>query len=592
MRLSSLMIIIASLVFLFGCTIPVLGIDVPIPFLDSEEDDGGLPPGLIPTPPPQTNPVEQTNESGNETDSINWTNLIIKCNDSSVRLVRIGLDFDPCVKMVINESCESTNLSECDVTYINLCDDTDISICDILGIDASLCNDTDNLTRCDGTDAVNCTNSSLNSSRMWIGKDFVCNKTNISFCNLCKDERMQVMDQSREDSCNVSESGCGWENMSICKIISGVKNHSCPEYDYTLDNMSNIRYYRADDSTNASACPLCMNSSISGCNITNDTNLSVDIDLLNLSGERIIVLCNETEEEEVEQEPTLTEKKALEAMFIDVGFGDATLIRSKYYTVLIDTGSASSVESMLDKFENMSVGYIDTLIISNWKEEKVGGLEELLKNHVVYEVVHNGETDLNRVSREAGRLFDKFGISESIVESGDVLYRDIFEIDIYNPQKQRYLEVDADSLAFSVAYEDFCMFFPGEIDTDLEVLVVDRNKNLRSCPIFKWRNHGDGWGESSLLFDRVGSQEVVISVGPNDLGLPSNTTLERLRIAKKNTWNTQEIDDIYVNVSRNGTYTIDTLRTLDPETGKPVASTEIIGDVYDRWVVEEDLFID
>ena len=77
-----------------------------------------------------------------------------------------------------------------------------------------------------------------------------------------------------------------------------------------------------------------------------------------------------------------------------------------------------------------------------------------------------------------------------------------------------------------------------------------------TCDVYKLPYHGEGRPTPSLLQERLNPSAVVISVGPNTEGLPSPTTLERLKLANISTWRTDVNGDIQVIADLNETYSI------------------------------------
>ncbi|VVC01500.1 Uncharacterised protein [uncultured archaeon] len=129
-------------------------------------------------------------------------------------------------------------------------------------------------------------------------------------------------------------------------------------------------------------------------------------------------------------------------------------------------------------------------------------------------------------------------------------------LEIFNPPAPQFSQSpEANSVVMRVWYNNFCAFLPGDIENEQHASIVGK-VGSRRCDVYKWPYHGRGSPQASLLFDRFQPSNAVISVGANDLGLPSSTTLERLRISNTKIWRTDTDGDVYVHVDENGNFNI------------------------------------
>src|SRR5437016_12610552 len=83
----------------------------------------------------------------------------------------------------------------------------------------------------------------------------------------------------------------------------------------------------------------------------------------------------------------LISAQQLEIRFLDVGQGDAALIRSGTKTLLIDAGSSAGVVSYLRAFH---IDTIDLIIASHNHADHIGGMTGVLQSAVVRFYMDNG----------------------------------------------------------------------------------------------------------------------------------------------------------------------------------------------------------
>lgn len=247
----------------------------------------------------------------------------------------------------------------------------------------------------------------------------------------------------------------------------------------------------------------------------------------------------------------------LEIIYFNVGFGDATLIRRGNFTMLLDSGPNSSLQNLSSTLASIGVTRLDVLALSSWDDGNVGGLSSTTKKLSIDNVWHNGLPTKSNASLAANALLKKSQIPSITPQSGDTYRFGDLEFDFYNPPSSRSISNDnLNSLVFSLRRGNFCAFFTGMLDQEAEPAVLWAMKNITHCQIYKLPNRGVGRESPSLIVERLTPEQFVLSVGPNNLGLPSPSTLERLRLRGNTLWRTSAAGNIYVRAMPNGTYSV------------------------------------
>ncbi|MFN3909837.1 MAG: hypothetical protein ACK4J0_01215 [Candidatus Anstonellaceae archaeon] len=264
----------------------------------------------------------------------------------------------------------------------------------------------------------------------------------------------------------------------------------------------------------------------------------------------------------------------LEIYFFDVGFGDATLIRTKFSTILIGTGSEFSSAALVEKLRSLGVKKIDELILDSWLDTKIGGAKLILKRFPINRVW---------VSKEIPSLFKAQEVYSLIKQNNILIYNPVIgdkvnfqdlSLEVYNPQVKEYVNhPEANAIVLKIVYGNFCLFLPSDIEQEIEPVIVS-NLDKSSCSLYKWRKNGEGRPTPSILFNNLAPKDVIISVGPTSKGeYPSKTTLTFLSIAKVGVYRTDIDKDIFVNVSKTGSYHISKKANLEV-LGKWYSSTD------------------
>ncbi|MFH1306078.1 MAG: MBL fold metallo-hydrolase [Candidatus Micrarchaeota archaeon] len=246
----------------------------------------------------------------------------------------------------------------------------------------------------------------------------------------------------------------------------------------------------------------------------------------------------------------------LEILFFDVGHGDATLVRTGEFTMLIDAGPTDMAGNLTNMLKEAGVEEIDVLVISTWAPEKIGGVKTIFKRFSVHEVWRSEEVPMGWVYEDTEDYIERQEVMVKNLKAGEVVEKGVLEIEIFNPQeKESENYPEANSIVMRLNYGEFCVVLPAYLEHKMEALVMD-GIGHKECPVFKWRSHGDARPEPSVLFDRVNPDDVIISVGQNDEELPDPTTLSRLSIARVGVWRTDLDKNIYINATEFGEYVI------------------------------------
>jgi len=293
-------------------------------------------------------------------------------------------------------------------------------------------------------------------------------------------------------------------------------------------------------------------TNVSESNETLDSNETIN-GTLDVNGTNVGIGENKTENNDsLVVEP---EVENMHMLFLDVGFGDSTLIKAGKRVILVDAGADGQTVST--RLAELNITDIDLLVISSWDDEKIGGVRIILRDFKVGEVWTSQEVPANFIFDSIKDYIDKHEVLLTHPKIGDKYHYGDIEIDVYNPQKEEYLNyADANSIVMRVNFGDFCAFLPSDLEQVMEQPVVNALDD-KTCAVYKWRNNGEGRPNPSILFDKVSPSDTIISVGPNEFGYPSSTTIQRLGIARNGIYRTDIDGDIYVNAKKDGTYIIE-----------------------------------
>lgn len=232
-----------------------------------------------------------------------------------------------------------------------------------------------------------------------------------------------------------------------------------------------------------------------------------------------------------------------EIVYIDIGQGDSTLIRTPYNKsiTLIDTGGKVSFQT--EKWQTRHSKTNGETIVANYLLSKgISSLDRLILTHQDADHVGNFPSiskliSIKRVYVPAGMeklsSFQHRLVKSSIkqnhvypVKIGDLI--DDPNINILHPTKEGQ-GTNADSVVLEYNFYGVPCLFTGDLDKDNEIALIKRLPNLQ-VDILKLGHHGSKTSSDESFIHALRPKYAIISAGrQNRYGHPNEETLETLR---------------------------------------------------------------
>lgn len=245
----------------------------------------------------------------------------------------------------------------------------------------------------------------------------------------------------------------------------------------------------------------------------------------------------------------------LEMRFLDVGQGDAILLRSIGKVALIDAGRSPGITARLDA---LGVDTVDLLLVSHNHADHLGGVPAVLQRFPVRYYLDNGVPAPTQVYREAIRLVEKLGITylrptARTIRLGDARLRIL-------PLSLEGDPADQNNSSVGVVVE--CGLFKALLTGDSEVAELSAWLALIDVPnvdVLKAGHHGSDNGLTPEWLERTAPAVVVINVGrDNAYGHPQPWALEQYRATGAEIYRTDRDGDVIVLVCADGTHMVAT----------------------------------
>ncbi|MBQ2657369.1 MAG: MBL fold metallo-hydrolase [Erysipelotrichaceae bacterium] len=206
--------------------------------------------------------------------------------------------------------------------------------------------------------------------------------------------------------------------------------------------------------------------------------------------------------------------------FIDVGQGDATLIRdSLYHTcILIDTGSSYQYYSLKKALFNEGIYRIDYLVITHDDEDHNGNIENLKNDFKIQNIIETG------TSIDHERIYMK--------------YYDLYGFDNDNDS----------SLVYSFRIDSVTFLFTGDISAEAERELIHRYGPM-NIDVLKVAHHGSYTSSSRYFISSILPRFAVISTSGR-YGHPHDVVLSVLNDYKVKYYITRDDGTITFSFSR------------------------------------------
>jgi competence protein ComEC len=242
--------------------------------------------------------------------------------------------------------------------------------------------------------------------------------------------------------------------------------------------------------------------------------------------------------------------------FLDVGQGDATLLKLPGVRILTDGGPDRKV---LQSLEAVDAGtkHIDLVVISHPQLDHFNGIRYVLDKYSVGMVILNGRNDDPGVGEWPLFLAElkSKNVPILVLEEGDRIKIGDTHIDILgpNPTFKESGELNDTAVIERIVTPDWSALLAGDIGFAVEDFLQHK---LSGVDILKVNHHGSRFSSGSSFLRAMHPQIAVISSGKdNHYGHPSPETLKRLEDQGVKVFRTDRSGSISI-VRNNGNFRI------------------------------------
>lgn len=228
----------------------------------------------------------------------------------------------------------------------------------------------------------------------------------------------------------------------------------------------------------------------------------------------------------------------LDVYTLDIGQGDAHLIKVGDEYTLIDTGDVDHRERLIALLKQYNVKSLKNVIITHPHADHMGGFYALIKAGIpISHVYDNGMDATTSVYKTYVKNITNKKIPLTALYKGDTVdLGNGATFTVYAPTKGDYIldnkgrpDPNDNSIVGKLVFGKFSMLFTGDASRAEENRLTKEENTKLSSRVIKVGHHGSASSSQKDFLRSVRPELAVISVGlHNDYGHPTSQALKRL----------------------------------------------------------------
>ncbi len=227
-------------------------------------------------------------------------------------------------------------------------------------------------------------------------------------------------------------------------------------------------------------------------------------------------------------------KKYLEVIFLDVGQGDATLIKTpEGQNILIDGGEDEQIIKRLGRELPWWDKKIDLMMLTHPHSDHVGGLVDVLKRYAVSKVLYTGASHSSPDYIAWLEMIKEKKISLKIINHPQkIQLGENLVLEIVFPKEQSDIDkrtnLNNSSIVAKLVYGQNSFLLTGDAEMEVERKLLANRDDLKA-DVLKVGHHGSNTSSTDIFLQAVQPSYAVIEVGENNsFGHPSPRVIKRL----------------------------------------------------------------
>ena len=219
----------------------------------------------------------------------------------------------------------------------------------------------------------------------------------------------------------------------------------------------------------------------------------------------------------------------MEVHFIDVGQGDATLIKAGAHAMLIDAGDNSEGTAVQSYLNSQGIEKLDYVIGTHPDADHIGGLDVVVYKFDCKKIFMPGVTSDTKTYDDVMQALKSKNQKAQAPKPGETYTLGDASFTVIAPVKGYGDETNNWSIGMVLQYGENRFLFTGDAEKEAEEDILAKGEDI-SADVYKASHHGSKTGSCDDFLDKVHPSYAVISCGEgNKYGHPSAQTLNNFR---------------------------------------------------------------
>ncbi|MDR3091505.1 MAG: MBL fold metallo-hydrolase [Clostridiales bacterium] len=222
----------------------------------------------------------------------------------------------------------------------------------------------------------------------------------------------------------------------------------------------------------------------------------------------------------------------LTVCFLDVGQGDCALAElPDGGNMLIDAGNNADADLVCGFLRERGVERVDYLVGTHPHEDHIGGLDAVIDNFDIGEVIMPRATANTKTFRAVIEALKRKDLKIKTAKAGVELFNDGegLSAELLAPVSDRYQNLNNYSAVIKLTYGKTSFLFTGDAEALSEREMLDAGEDV-SAEVLKVGHHGSDLNSTEEFLDAVSPKYAVISCGAGNVyGHPRQATLDKLQ---------------------------------------------------------------
>lgn len=216
--------------------------------------------------------------------------------------------------------------------------------------------------------------------------------------------------------------------------------------------------------------------------------------------------------------------------FLDVGQGDAALLRTAKGDILIDSGTEASEETLCLRLEQLGIESLLLVVLTHADEDHMGGADGVLSRFPTSEVWVGNDTVESEAEERMYAAATETNAEVRTVGAGEVCAYGDVTLSVLYPISSENAEGNEGSIVLKIACGETDLLLTGDAGVEQEKFLVERyGKEQLACDLYKVGHHGSNTSSSASFLAAMQPQYAVISCGAgNSYGHPTGEVIARL----------------------------------------------------------------